>query len=239
MRRLPLLLVAIASAAAAQGARVAVHPLELSELTEAQREKLQAQFDVMLARVADIHLAGSAMIEDALQKRAGQGCEQRDECLRFLAQATESVYAIHARVRPDPLGNQLVLSARVVRSDGAMVRRVTLMEPLTAGAEPLEKRRVLLGQLLDDLDLNRLSPTVVAERAVTRPASREPIGIGLLGLGTGALLGGAVLAGLAASGKSTDREGDVARETAGAAVMIPVGALIALAGGALVWWPFE
>lgn len=264
--RLPWLLLTLAAmGAAAQNARLAVHPLELREMTPAQQERLQAQFDVMLARIAGIRLAGSAAIEEALQKPAGKGCETRDDCLRFLAESTESIYAVYVRVRPDPLGLQRVVNARVVRFDGAVVRNVTLAAPLDDGAESNDSGRELLSRLLEQLELDRLSPTVTVE-AVALPAApvlfeqpvaqtpvRRPVGFALLGIGVGTLAAGGVLAGLAANGRSkltpdargavprdqAQRAMDVAREAQVATVLLPVGAVLSLVGGALAWWPTQ
>ena len=255
-----------ASAVAAQGARLAVHPLELREMTAAQREVVQAQFDVMLARIADIRLAGSSAVEEALSKPAGKGCETRDECLRFFAESTESVYAVYARVRPDPLGAQLMINARVVRSDGAVIRKVALAEPRGPNVDLTESARRLLARALAELDLNKLSPTVMVEpvallinpsffepSGVTTTSVRRPAGFAMLGIGAATLVAGSVMAVLAVDGRSkltldstgavppsqASRALDVTRQEQLAMVMIPVGVVIAAVGGAMAWWPTD
>ena len=264
MKALALWAVLAASAASAQGARFAVHPLELREMTAAQREVIQAQFDVMLARVSDISLAGSGAVEEALLDPGGQGCETRDECLRFFAQATGSVYAVFARVRPDPLGAQLLVQARVVRSDGALMRKEDLEAPLDAGGDLTGTARALLGRLLENLELGTLSATVPVEPAapsiiltriegpvVATASVRRPAGFALLGAGATALVGGAVVALVAENGRaklSIDTRGAVpqsqasralavAREGQVATVLIPAGVVAAVLGGALAFWP--
>lgn len=256
--------VLLASSAWGQGARLAVHPLELPELTPAQAEIVQAQYDVMLARITDIRLAGSSAVEDALSHPNAKNCETRDECLQFLAKATDSLYGVYARVRPDPLGAQLVVNARVVRSDGAVVRKVTLASELKEGADRVEVARQLLARLVIGLELHRLSPTLGLEPVAsssnasplfpvqTLPTSpRQPVGFALLGIGGVAVVAGCVVAGVAANGRSkltVDANGavppnqavrahDVAREAQSATVLLPVGAVVAVVGAALAWWP--
>jgi hypothetical protein len=256
-----------ASAASAQGARLAVHPLELREMTAAQREIVQAQFDVMLARITDIRLAGSTTVEDALRKPAGKGCETRDDCLRFLAEATESLYAVYARMRPDPLGKELVVHARVVRWDGTVVRKVTMSLAIKEGVELTETARKLLVNLIDELELNELSATMQVQSvakagappllfppiAVAEVPVRRPVGYALLGVGAVTLVAGGVIGGLAISGRSKltpDAKGavpqaqasralEVAREGQAATVLLPVGAVVAVVGGLLAWWPVD
>jgi len=243
-----------------------MHPLELREMPAAQREIVQAQFDVMLARIRDIRLAGSTAVEEALLKPAGKGCETRDECLRFFAESTESVYGVYARLRPDPLGAHLLIRARVVRSDGVVMRNVSLATPIEDDVELTETARELLAQMLDELELDTLSATVTlepvaqpnppppfAQPIVFAPSPRRPAGFALLGIGAVTLAAGGVCAGAAVSGRSQltpDRDGavplsqanralEVAREGQAATVLLPVGAVIAAVGSALAWWPVD
>ncbi len=266
MRTVALLVALVSAASSAQGARFAVHPLELREMTAAQQELVQAQFDVLLAKVPSIRLAGSTLVEEALRKPAGKDCETRDACLRFLAKETESLYAVYARLRPDPLGAQLLLNARVIRSDGAVMRQVELGAPLGEKGELTETARQLLARLLDRLELKALSATLAVEpvapivplaraEVVPPPAvivsSRRPAGLALLGTGAVTLGAGAIVAGLAVGGRSqltldphgavpqsqANRALGVAREGQVATVLIPVGAVVALLGAAVAFWP--
>lgn len=258
---LPGLLLLLGLAAHAQEPRLAMHPLELREMTPAQQEIVQAQFEVLLARVPGVRLAGSTAVEEALAKPQGRGCELRDACLAFLAQETESLYGAYARVRRGPLEEQLVLEARVVRADGAVVRKVTLQAALE-GRERTEAARALLLRGLEQLALGALSPTLTVELApqVLPPpdvaltgTARRPVGFTALGVGAAMLVAGAVVGGLAAVGRgdlTVDDTGavppaqamrarDVARSGQAATVLIPLGALIALAGVALGFWPAQ
>lgn len=259
-----LVLVVAASVAFADGERLAVHPLAIEGMPPAQCETIQAGFDVMLARVKNIRLAGSGTVDEALAKRAGQDCQTRDACLRFLAEATESQHALHVQLQA---GRELVAQARVVRADGTQVRQVALAEPLGKGIEPAGAARRLLGRVLDALALETLggapalglglvpvawpgvAPAVA--RAPEAPALRRPIGFALLGVGAVAFATGLVAAGLAVDGHAhltfdakgavprsqAARAADVGRTTQAAAVMIPVGALVAIGGGLLAFWP--
>src|SRR4051812_45217727 len=79
-------------------ARIAVHPLDVRGLNPSDQDTLQAFFEVSIARVKGIRIAGSSRIEDALSRPEGNGCDLRDPCLQFLAQSTDSSYALHARI---------------------------------------------------------------------------------------------------------------------------------------------
>jgi hypothetical protein len=258
----------ICGSAWADGARLAVHPLELREMTPAQRERIQAMFDVMLARVDGVRLAGSSAIDEAMERPKARGCETRDDCLRFLAESTDSLYALYARLRPDPLGARLVLEARVVRVDGLVMRKARMSVPVTVG-EQSEAARQLLSQLLEAMDLGGLSATLTAipasaqltpsgpvmidmQMAAAVPV-RRPVGFALLGVGAATLAAGGVAAGLAVTGRSAltpdshnrvppsqaSRALDVAREGQAATVMIPVGLVIAAVGAGLAFWPAD
>jgi hypothetical protein len=257
-----LLALLLASAAMAQEPRLAMHPLELREMTPAQQEIVQAQFEVLLARVPGVRLAGSAAVEEALAKPQGHGCELRDACMRFLAQETESLYAAHVRVRPGPREEQLLLEARVVRADGAVVRKVMVQSALQ-GRERAEAARTLLARGLEALALGALSPTLSVElpAQVLKPevavdravAARRPVGFATLGVGGAMLVAGTVVAVLASVGRgalTVDATGavppaqamqarEVAREGQAATVLIPLGAVVTLAGVALGFWPSQ
>jgi hypothetical protein len=201
-------------------------------------------FELMLARVGEIRLASSAAMEQALQKSQARNCETRDACLRFLAEDTNALYALFVRVRPNALGSQLLLEARVVRSDGVLMRSVSLAQPERDGDPVNETARVLLGRAIDALDLAALSPTLpaaqptqasqegVARRApavtlepsrVAPVSPRRPVGFAMLGIGAASLASGGVFAGLAAAGRSgltPDANGAVPLEQAGRARMV-------------------
>lgn len=193
------------------GARVAVLPLG------GGGDAAQASFDVLLARVPEVRFAGMEGIEEALAKPAGRDCASRDACLRFVAESTESQYAVHAALRTE----QGVVrgEARVVRADGVVVRRAS-----ASGAA----ERAVLGQLVDGLALGSLEadgPFAVAADA----SPRRPVGYTLMGAGIATVVAGAVMGGLAIEG---DR-----RQADAAIVLVPMGAVLGVAGGLLALWP--
>ncbi len=222
--------------------RIAVHPLDVGPMSPDQRAKLQAWFEVMLARLAGVRLAVSRL-EDALDKDAGKSCAERDSCLRFIAEATNSLYGCYVSVGVDTLGNEVTAAGRVVRSDGEVARKATTVTASLKGRSVAEAGREALTRLLNELALAQLpdsipvatapvpsSPTpavmaqspVVATAPVTRAsvsaqlsALRPVIGWSLVGMGGVGLVGGGVLAGIAAAGK--------AGLGADAAGVVPVG----------------
>lgn len=169
------------SASAAAEPRVVVNPLDVGNVTDAQREQLRAQFDVMLARLQGVKLAGSARMEEALGKSAATRCEVRDSCLRFLADATESLYGTYIRI--DWMADQVFAVARVVRIDGVVVRRLSFTVKPKPHRTMIELSRDALAQTLRDLKLDELPATIpddVQPQALelspppVPPASLEP-----------------------------------------------------------------
>ena len=245
----------VSTASLAQPPRVAVHPIAVSGLTANDKRNLEALFDVRLARTAGIRLAGSGGVDDALAQPQGRDCEVRDACLRFLAEQTGSLYAVHARVSADALVTKLSASARVVRVDGMMIREVE--RSATVNGEVMKAGREVIAALLDGLDLDQLAETVPVHEDPSQPGVSVPmvtasapsnlrtvLGAVTVGAGGATLIAGAVLAGLSASGRGRlqiDSTGAVPAEQASAAsgvaqemraasVLIPVGA-VATAGG--------
>jgi hypothetical protein len=246
--------------------RLAVHPLELGSVPPAERESFKAQFEVLVAREPGVQLAGSARVEDALLKSAGERCDVRDSCLRFLAEATDSLYAMHMRLDGSPDG--VIATARVVRSDGAVVRRVRVDAETARDALVLALNELKLGSLesappVSELPVAELTPPPLPPpeplpHAITafEPDARGPswkrvAGWSLVGVGGATLAAGGVLAGLAVSGAASnppDASGAVTADRARgaatalkqsniAAVLIPAGATLTVLGGMLVLWP--
>ena len=222
--------------------RLAVHPLEVSHVTAEQQEQLRAQLDVMLARLKGVRVAGSARLEDVLQASAASRCDVRDSCLRFLAEGTDSLYGMYMRV--EPTSDEVVAIARVVRSDGVTVRRVTVPVKPHGGLTVVELARKAMASALLELRLAELPSTLLIEPPAaepfavltpppTPPAAVVPLaeperrsvplktvtGWSLVGVGGATLVAGGVFAALAAAGTAAnppDASGRVAPERAGA-----------------------
>ena len=150
----------VCSVASANGARVAVHPLDAREFTVEQREWLRAFYDVRLARTPGIQLAGSTRVEDAVRSPKGKDCETKDSCLRHLAEATDSLYAVYARLRREPIGGEMMMTARVVRLDGTVVKSISRRAQPEKNVELLETCRTLVFNVVEALELKALPDTL-------------------------------------------------------------------------------
>lgn len=261
--------VALASSAWA-GPRFAVHPLDARELATDEREWLKAFTEVRLARTPGIRLAGSARLEDAVRSAKGRDCETNDACLVYLANATDSLYGVFARIRRDPASGDWMMVARVVRADGTLVRTTVRRAAKAPNATTLDRAKALVADVFDALDLRSLPeapppdpglehlpppPMVPVEtlRLTEGPtmSPRRTLGllIGAVGLAT-LTTGGAVLfSSVESSARLTpDDDGSVPpgqerlrREAAAqgeaAVILIPTGALLALTGTLVAFWP--
>ena len=220
-RVLVITALALASLASAEGARIAIHPLDARELTVEQREWLKAFFDVRLARTPGVQLAGSNRVEAALRTASGKDCETKDSCLSFLADSSGSLYAVYARLRREPMGGELMMTARVVRADGEVVKTVSRRAHPEPNVELLETCRTLVTSVVEGLELsslpNVLAPrtavaqalpppplvTIEAARVAPGMSARRKAGIAIGAVGVATLASGAVLFGLASDGHST------------------------------------
>lgn len=242
--------------------RLAVHPLGFGNFPPEQQEILKSQFEVLVARVAGVKLAGSSRIDDTLTKAAATNCEVRDSCLRFLAESTDSLYGMYVRVDNGPTG--VIASGRVVRSDGETVRKVRVDAESARDALVLALRELKLDALESTMPSNplpvseSLSPPPMPPAALELAREHEAptrwkkvAGWSLIGVGAATVASGAVFAGLAASDAAAnppDSTGVISAEhVAGAAnaversrisaVLIPTGAALAVIGAILVVWP--
>lgn len=263
MARFAVAVAFLLSGAAWAEPRLAVHPLETAQFSAEDREKLAAHFDVMVARVPGVKLAGSARIDEALLSTSAIGCALRDSCLRFLAQATESLYGLYVRLEATPTG--VLGLGRVVRSDGVLVRKVRV--------EAAAARDALL-QMVSELKLQTLESTLPENSVVVAQLSPPPLpraepsvevsssgspamdgkhvaGWSLIGVGGAGVVVGGIFAGLAASTAAAnppDSSGTVRadrvsgaaaalQQSSIAAVLIPAGAAVAVVGTLLVLVP--
>ena len=139
------------------------------------RESLQAFFEVAVSHVRAVRLARRTLVEQALTKPQGIGCETNDQCLRFVATATDSVYSVYAQVIPDAAGLEMLVSARVVRSDGVIVRKLSLNAPLVGDMTVTETGRELVGVLVKSLELSTLPAiTIPLQPPAQVPAGAQP-----------------------------------------------------------------
>jgi hypothetical protein len=261
MRPLLCATLVLAFEARALPARIAVPPLALTGVERDDAEKLEASFDVKLARLQSVHLAGSMRVSEALQGMSDASCAEHDECLRGLAERTDSLYALQAGLMADALRTRLVASARVVRVDGAVVRTVERAAALASPHDTVRVGRELLDQLIGALELGLLLDTVPVASAhplapqlsvsagATGEAStrRTVVSAGLMGAGTLSLGAGVTLAALAATGRQqlhVDARGNVpagqaaaaarvAHDAQAATLLVPLGLAVA-AGGVLL-----
>ena len=242
--------------------RLAVHPLGLGNFPAEQQEILKSQFEVLVARVAGVKLAGSSRLDDTLTKAAAANCEVRDSCLRFLAESTDSLYGMYVRVDNGPTG--VIATGRVVRSDGVTVRKVRVDAESARDALVLALRELKLDTLESTLPSNPLpvaesfSPPPMPPAAVDVAREREAAtnwkkvtGVSLIGVGAATLATGGVFAGLAASDAAAnppDSTGAVSSVHAAgaanalqrsriAAVLIPTGAALAVIGAIVLALP--
>jgi hypothetical protein len=243
----------LASAAGAQP-RIAVHPLEVGNVSSTQREQLKAQFEVMLARMQGFKM------DVAMGKSAATRCEVRDSCLRFIAEATDSLYGVYVRL--DALGADVRVVSRVVRVDGAVVRKVSVPLKGRAKVSLVELSREALAQTLRELKLAELEPAPVVLASVPPPPTvvysersngdwKKVAGWSLVGAGGAALVVGGVFAGMAAAGTAAnphDAAGLVPPERAASAaaalrqsniatILIPTGIAVAAIGAVVVLLP--
>jgi hypothetical protein len=243
--------------------RIAALPLELSGVDTGQATSLEAAFDVKLARTSAIRLAGRARVDEVVQPAGAEACAQNEQCLRELAERTDSLYTLQATLAADALRTKLEATARVLRVDGVVVRRVVRTAPITSGADVVTAGRELLDELLRALELEHLLDAVPAAGADSAQADadvplrvplaveglqpREGAGVAAMGVGTLAIGAGATLAILALTGRQAvqpDAGGHVpaaqaavaarvAHEAQAAAVLLPVGVAV-VAGGLLM-----
>lgn len=124
MRIVTLVAGLVSVGALAQGASpsVAPFPLEIvrpANLSEKQREELQAAYKVVLRRSGAL-LPDGAKQAAALKELKRGDCDRDDECLAQLARLSGTLYAVFASVDLTAEGN-VVAFGRVVRDDGQRV----------------------------------------------------------------------------------------------------------------------
>jgi len=129
-----------------------------------------------LVRKAGADVPDSAQYELALKDLKRQDCDRDDECLKQLAQLGRTLYALYVSL-DNTLGNDVVATGRVVRSDGvAMGRTKTVSLPRGRQARFGEVARAAVTRLLSELGVGDLPAqrTVQPEVAVVEPVKPVP-----------------------------------------------------------------
>jgi hypothetical protein len=146
------------------------HPLEVkSGLNSAQREKLQDDFRLLLARRGGLLVPTRTAWKMATSALNRQDCEVRDDCLRQLAVTGGTLYALYAQVETNAAGTEAIATGRVVSQDGAAVRAATRVTAPVKGAFA-DAAKKALEALLDQLELEKLPPVLA-----TTPTASTPV----------------------------------------------------------------
>ncbi|MBX7113639.1 MAG: hypothetical protein K1X64_04830 [Myxococcaceae bacterium] len=149
--------------------KIAVHPLKVGSGSPSEQRELKLFFKLTVSAAEEIEVPLETEVVQALEKNGYASCDRDDECLRRVAVATGSVYALYAAVGLDGLGDNVVVAARVVRSDAVpMGKGVTLTRPMAPGRKFSEVAKEALTKLVAQLKLAELPPAL--------PASRSPSG---------------------------------------------------------------
>jgi hypothetical protein len=147
------------------------HPLEVkSGLNAAQREKLQDDFRLLLARRSGVLVPTRTAWKTATAALNRQDCEVRDDCLRQLAVTGGTLYALYAQVEMNAAGSEAIATGRVVSQDGAAVRAAMRATAPVKGAFA-DAAKKALDALLDQLELDKLPPVL----ASAQPAATPPV----------------------------------------------------------------
>lgn len=269
MRGLAVAVAALAAQALAQtaGPGVAPFPLEVtrpSNLTEKQRDTLQATYKVLLRR-AGVVVPDGAKLAGALKELKRGDCDREDACLAQLAKLSGALYGLYAAVDLTADGT-VVAAGRVVRDDGKLMGEVGQKKQvkLPKGAAPFEDvAGAALAQLMTELKVGELPAVreVAAANGVKPPDGPdggvppgvEPgassmgkvLGWTVAGVGGAAALAGGVLFGVGAGtpiekapqGYVYERSlgaYDSARSSQSTGVVLLIAGLAVCAGG-LTW----
>ena len=199
----------MAAAEASNGPGVMPFPLELkrvpTSLTAEEREGLQREYTRLL-RVSGAKVPDFAHYDLALSELKRQDCEHEDECLQQLSKKASSLYAVYASLDLTVEG-VMVVSARVVRDDGKLVRPTRTVQLKNEGlfTEDANKAFEQVFALLDLNGLPSARPVEVVEKQTLIPkvtasvdtgAGQRTVGLALFITGiAGAAAGGALIAG--------------------------------------------
>ncbi len=153
--------------------KIAVHPLKVGSGSPSEQRDLKLFFKLTVSAAEEIEVPLETEVVQALEKNGYASCDRDDECLRRVAVATGSVYALYAAVGLDGLGDNVVVAARVVRSDAVpMGKGVTLTRPMVAGRKFSEVAKEALTKLVAQLKLAELPSALPASRS---PSADAPV----------------------------------------------------------------
>lgn len=153
--------------------KIAVHPLKVGSGSPGEQKELKIFYKVMVSALEEIETPLEPEVVQALEKNGYASCDRDDECLRRVAVATGSVYAVYTAVGLDGLGDNVVAAARIVRSDAQPIGKgVTLTRPLIAGRRFSEVAKEVLTALVAELKLPELPASLPAVRS---PAADAPV----------------------------------------------------------------
>ncbi len=188
-----LFLVPLALVAAAPPPLLAVHPLVISNDPAGARERLEPLLPQVLEPLG-LKLAASVDVRSMLASDPVHSCVGRDLCLVGLARATSARFGM--LVVLESSNGPPVLSARVIRSDGHVVRTVDPHPfPAAASTDATVQVRSALERIVAELDLPSLvtaspSASTSASVADSTPALRVAAylcGAAAVGLGATSL----------------------------------------------------
>ncbi len=133
------LLAAMASEAAVP--RIAVHPLTVVEATPADAEELSTALLVDVAKQA-VEMVASDEVKEGLAAQKKTSCVGDTSCLQVLARVTRAPYALWVSLAPT--APKWVVTARVVRQDGEVVRNIdAMLVDRPAKSKPIDSKLAL------------------------------------------------------------------------------------------------
>jgi hypothetical protein len=121
-----LLTVLLASAAAAERPRIAVHPLVVSGIdSRKDRDELLDVFPLLVKGAGDVDVVSSEQVEQVLNKLPQLSCtgEGAERCLGQVAEKTQAQYALKVELERALKRGEWRLSALLVRPDGVVETR--------------------------------------------------------------------------------------------------------------------
>src|SRR4051794_38571080 len=148
---------------------IAAHPLAVVGVSAAESEEFTTLYAAELAKL-DVSLADSVLVRSFLEGQGGS-CQGKEACLASLAKAAKANSALWVTLAP--FTPKIVVSAKVVRSDGSVARSVAGLEFDKATRNPThDDVRKAFKKLFDTLRLTSPEiPSLVEENPKNPPDS--------------------------------------------------------------------